>query len=187
MLDAVANFAIATVSTGYSSSDTTIVLASGDGAVLPQTPPYNLVWWNATDYPTPALDPQKEIIRVTAINGDTLSILRGQEGTTAQNHNISGKVYKVMNTITAKMINDISTAISNYAQNHLAVDVFTTTNGQQTFTAQNGRTPVVTVLFIINGQPLTPVDDWTNPTSNTIQTTSSDYPAGLKAIWIYFY
>jgi hypothetical protein len=67
------------------------------------------VWWNATDYSDPADDPYKEIVRVVAKSGDQLTILRGQEGTTAQNHNLSGKSYKMMLTLTKKTYEDLQT------------------------------------------------------------------------------
>jgi hypothetical protein len=61
------------------------------------------VWWNATDYPRPSDDPAVEIVRVTAIVGDTLTIERGQEGMAATAKNASGKTYQIYQTITAAM------------------------------------------------------------------------------------
>ena len=63
MLDSVANFIKLTVSTGYGSTDTSIVLQSGQGSLLP-APPFNLVWFDSTDYTDPSLDPDVEIVRV---------------------------------------------------------------------------------------------------------------------------
>jgi len=110
-LDAVKNFAKVEVSTGYDSTATTVVLATGDGAKLPNPATdgeFNLVWWNSTDYPDPADDPNVEIVRCTARSNDTLTITRAQEGTTAQNHNIAGKTYKMILGLTKKMIDDIN-------------------------------------------------------------------------------
>jgi hypothetical protein len=87
-------------------------LALGEGSKLPDPETegqYNLVWWNATDYSDPTDDPYKEIVRVTAKSGDEITILRGQEGTTAQNHNLSGKSYKMMLTLTKKTYEDLQT------------------------------------------------------------------------------
>lgn len=106
-LDPVANFAIVTVSTGYDASATSIVLTSGHGAKLPSTFSYNLVWWNSTDYGSPADDPNVEIVRVTNRSTDTLTVTRAQEGTTAVTHNTSAKTYKMILGVTAKMITDI--------------------------------------------------------------------------------
>jgi hypothetical protein len=71
--------------------------------------PYPATWWNATDYPDPADDPDREIVTVTARAGDTLTVTRGAEGTTASNKNLTGKTYKLLAGITAAMWSDLST------------------------------------------------------------------------------
>ncbi len=103
-LDNTKNFAKVTVSTGYASTDTSIVLSSGNGAKLP-TAPFNATWWNSTDYADPSDDPNVEIVRVTAISTDTLTVTRGQEGIAASTKNTAGKTYKMIAGITAKVIN----------------------------------------------------------------------------------
>jgi len=110
--DPVRNFAKVNVSQGYDSTATVIQLALGEGNKLPDPETegqYNLVWWNATDYSDPSDDPYKEIVRVIAKSGDQITILRGQEGTTAQNHNLPGKTYKMMLTLTKKTYEDLQT------------------------------------------------------------------------------
>lgn len=105
-MDQAKNFAKATVAdNNYDASATSIDVLSGEGARFPATP-FNAVWWNATDYPDPADDPAKEIVRVTNISTDTLTITRAQEGTAASDHNVAGKTYKLMAGITAKTINE---------------------------------------------------------------------------------
>ena len=111
-IDDFRNFATATVSTGYDSTATTIVLSTGQGAKFPSTFPYNLVWWNSTDYGNPGADPNVEIIQVTNRVSDTLTIVRAQEGTSAVNHNTAGKTYRVHQTITKRTIDQIRTDIS---------------------------------------------------------------------------
>lgn len=108
-LDGVNNFAKVEVSTGYDAAATSIVLATGDGAKLPDpaTANYNVVWWNFTDYPDPADDPNKEIVRVTAKTTDTLTVTRNQESSGASTKNTATKTYKMILGITAKMITDI--------------------------------------------------------------------------------
>lgn len=110
--DPVKNFAKVMVRGGYDANATTIQLENGEGAKLPNPSTegqYNLVWWNATDYSDPADDPEKEIVRVTAKNGDTLTILRGQEGTVAVAHNRQGKLYKMVLALTKKTYEDLQT------------------------------------------------------------------------------
>jgi hypothetical protein len=113
-LDNVKNFAKVSVSTGYDASATSVVLASGDGAKLPDptTLNYNCVWYNFSDYPDPSDDPNAEIVRVTGKSSDTLTITRAQEGTSASTKNTSGKTYKMILGLTAKMISDIEAAIN---------------------------------------------------------------------------
>lgn len=114
MLEPVKNFAKVTVDTGYDDADTAIDLVSGDGAKLPDPAidgEYRLVWWNSTDYPDPSDDPDVEIVKVTAIDTDQLTIVRGYDGTVASNKNISSKTYLMVLALTA-----------NEAQKWVAVD-----------------------------------------------------------------
>lgn len=108
--DAVKNFAKVTLLQGVNSSATSITLVNGDGVKLPDPSTdgqYNMVLWNATDYSDPADDPYREIIRVTAKSGDVLTVLRGQEDTTPQDHNIPQKVYKAILPLTKKGVDDL--------------------------------------------------------------------------------
>ena len=107
MLDSVQNFVKVTVSTGYGSAATSIVLTAGQGALMP-SPSYSVVWWNVTDYLDPSDDPNVEIVRVTGVSVDTLTVTRGQEGTSASAKNVAGKTYRMILGITAKMITDIA-------------------------------------------------------------------------------
>jgi len=109
-LDEVFNFAIATLSQGYSSSATSIQVATGEGSRFPTTP-CNLVWWNATTYPNPADDPNREIVRMTARNTDVFTVIRGQEtgkgGLAASAKNVAGVVYKIALISTSKLRDDL--------------------------------------------------------------------------------
>ena len=99
----VENFAKVTVSAGYGAGDTTIVLATGHGSRLPSTFPYPLAYWNSTDYADPSDDPNREIVTVTNRTGDTLTVTRAAEGTTATAKNTGGKTYKMALGITKAM------------------------------------------------------------------------------------
>lgn len=106
-MDAVKNFAKATVTDGnYDDTSTEIDVLTGHGSHFP-TAPFNAVWWNASDYPDPSDDPNVEIIRVTDVDTDTLTISRGQEGTAAVEHNLPGKTYQLIAGLTAHTIEDM--------------------------------------------------------------------------------
>lgn len=121
-LDPVTNFARCTVSTGYDAAATSIVLTGGDGAKLPSTFSYNLVWWNFTDYPDPSDDPNREIVRCTGRSTDTLTIVRGQEGISATTKNTGGKTYKMVLAPTKKMIDDIDAHVVSTSNPHSTSD-----------------------------------------------------------------
>jgi len=106
-MDSIKNFAKATVTDGnYDASSTSIDVITGHGDRLPAAP-FNAVWWNATDYPDPSDDPTVEIIRVTVVTTDTLTITRAQEGTAAEDHNVAGKTYALVAGLTARTITEM--------------------------------------------------------------------------------
>lgn len=109
-LDNTKNFAKVTVSTGYDASATSIVLSSGHGAKLP-TAPFNLTWWNSTDYADPSDDPNVEIVRCTNVATDTLTVTRAQESTSASTKNTAAKTYKMIAGLTSKVINSDLTGL----------------------------------------------------------------------------
>lgn len=114
LLDPVVNFGKVTVSIGYDAAATSIILNTNEGSKLPDpsSRAFNLVWWNSADYPDPSDDPNKEIVRCTARTIDTLTVTRSQEGTSASIKNLVGKTYKMILSPTAKMMSDISSAIT---------------------------------------------------------------------------
>lgn len=169
-LDSVANFVQVQASTGYSSSATSIVLQSGQGSKLPAAP-LNLVWWNSTDYPNPANDPNVEIIRVTNVSTDTLTITRAQESTIASSKNTAGKTYSLVLGITAKMITDIAAQTGN----GIPVENEIVSGSGTSWTLAN--TPVLgSVKLYAGGIRLTPTGDYT--ISGTTITTASSYSTG---------
>jgi hypothetical protein len=136
-LDATKNFAKVTVSTGYGSGDTSIVLATGAGAKLPQPStdgPFNLVWWDSITYGDPSDDPNVEIVRVTARTSDTLTVTRGQEGTSGTNKNTSAHTYLMILGLTAKMFADIQSALAGAG----AISSVSNTDGTLTINPTTG-------------------------------------------------
>ena len=74
----IANNAASTLASSITDTDTTVVLATGEGALFPS--PTGDEWFPLTLKGTGAL----EIVRATARSGDSLQVVRAQEGTTAQ-------------------------------------------------------------------------------------------------------
>src|SRR5580765_8226866 len=77
------NFAYGLVTTPPSpaASGTTLTLAAGHGARFPTTFPFPATIWPPTAMPDPA---NAEIVSVTAIAGNVLTIVRAQESTVAR-------------------------------------------------------------------------------------------------------
>lgn len=102
MADARNNFATSTVVTAPSpaSSGTSLVVTAGHGARFPAAP-FNAVIAPAGSAPDPT---NAEIVRVTAVSTDTLTITRAQEGTAARTV-VAGDV--VAAVVTKKTIDDL--------------------------------------------------------------------------------
>jgi len=102
MPDAHKNFPYSLVATAPSpaSSGTSLVVTAGQGALFPAVP------FNATIWPTAAqpLATNAEIVRVTNIATDTLTIVRAQEGTAARTVVVGDQIAA---TITQATLNDI--------------------------------------------------------------------------------
>ncbi len=97
-----ANLAYSVIATAPSpaTSGTSLVVQTGDGAIFPAAP-FNATIWPAGSSP---LVGTAEIVRVTAKSGDTFTITRTQEGTSARTV-VAGD--QIAATITAKTITDI--------------------------------------------------------------------------------
>ena len=136
-LDATANFSKLVLAQGYDQNATSIATTAG-GSSLPSTP-FNMTWWNSTDFADPSDDPNVEIVRVTGVSGNTLTVTRAQEGTTASTKNTAGKTYKLILGITAKMISDIG---ANLQKPWRRVNVDGTIDGVNAiFTLEGGFVP----------------------------------------------
>jgi hypothetical protein len=96
------NFAIGSVATAPSPAGTGLSLdvASGEGTLFPAVP-FNAVVFPVNASPT---DANAEIVRVTAKAGDTFTITRAQEGTSARAIIVGDRI---ANAITVKALTDI--------------------------------------------------------------------------------
>ena len=105
--DAHKNLAIATVSAAPSppTSGTSLSVASGEGARFPAAP-FNATVWPASSLPNPVT---ADVVRVTAVAGDTLTIVRATENTAARSV-VAGDL--IAATITVKSLTDIESGIN---------------------------------------------------------------------------
>lgn len=112
MFDTHSLFGYSTVQSGSgvigSDTGTDIVADTGDGSNF--STGQNITVWPAGTQPTMA---NAEIMRITGISTDTLTVTRAQEGTTALTGITAG--YQFANTITPKVFTDIETSTSDNA------------------------------------------------------------------------
>jgi hypothetical protein len=101
MADAHKNFAYSLVATAPNPADTgtSLIVTAGQGALFPAVP------FNATIWPTNVqpISTNAEIVTVTAINVDTFTIVRAQEGTIARSVIIGDQIAA---TLTVRTMND---------------------------------------------------------------------------------
>lgn len=99
----VTNFGRSTLASGIASGATSCSVAAGDGARFPapaSAGSFLATIWNQTDYAEASLDPDREIVLVTARSTDDFTITRAQESTVDGNHNTGGKTYGIALTMT---------------------------------------------------------------------------------------
>lgn len=85
------------------SGATTLNVSSGTGTNFPSTFPYRLTIWDEDTYVDPTDDSGMEIVQCTARTTDALTIVRGKESTTQQEHAQSERVAMLL---TAGIFND---------------------------------------------------------------------------------
>jgi len=106
-MDAHANFATTHVVTAPvpAASGTSLVVTAGAGSLFPAVP-FNATIWPAGATP---LSTNSEIVRVTLVSVDTLTLVRTQEGTSARVVVVGDQI---ANTITVKTLTDVEGAAS---------------------------------------------------------------------------
>lgn len=110
-VDAVKNLAYGLVSTAPSpdTTGTSMTLQTGQGANFP-TAPFDASCWPANTMPTYSTC---EIVRVTGVAGDTITMTRAQYGTTAQP---VAAGYQFAQTFTANLIQELINAANLVAE-----------------------------------------------------------------------
>lgn len=103
MWDKIKNFAISTLNGAINNSVLTLVVQTGDNTKFPAVE-FNCVIWKKSAYAEPQDDPNAEIVRITNKSGDTFTITRAQEGTSAHAHEDGDRIEL---NITGKVIQDI--------------------------------------------------------------------------------
>lgn len=160
--DAHANFAYGTVLIAPSPGDTgtSLVLAPGAAALMPAVP-FNAVVWPTGVAP---LAKNAEIVRVTNISANTLTITRAQEGTAARTIQDGDQF---ANAITNKVFTDIEGAFtSGFPDGTVgAPGMFFTNHPQIGFYISGGVSLGVgvagtNVLLFSTGQTASPNDFW---------------------------
>jgi hypothetical protein len=115
-MDAHKNFAYSTIATAPSpaTSGTSLAVQAGDGAKFPSGS-FNATVWPANVMPT---DANAEIVRCT-VSGDTLTITRAQEGSSARSIGVGDQIAA---TITAKTLTDVEGAVTAEATSRATGD-----------------------------------------------------------------
>jgi hypothetical protein len=129
--DAHKNFAYSTVAVAPSPaiSGTSLTVATGEGAKFPAVP------FNATVWPVSAipLTTNAEIVRVTNIAGDVLTITRAQESTSARTVLIGDQIAA---TITVKTLTDVEAAVGGA---NIKISAGTTSTSRSDWTLSNSN------------------------------------------------
>ncbi len=143
------NFGYSTVATAPSPaiSGTSLTLSDASGFPAPGGQGYNVTIWPDGQQ---ALSSNAEIVRVTALVGNVLTIVRAQEGTSARAIVTTDQVAV---TVTAKTVTDIEAAIPSTAGLLSAINVSAgaTSNNLSALTFSNGSG----VSFGLTGSTLT--------------------------------
>ena len=145
MFDAHANLAASTVTVAPVPATTglTLTVAAGEGALFPAAP-FNCTVWPGANFTVPPLASNAEIVRVTAVVGDVLTIVRAQEGTVARSIAVG---WQIAETITAKSFQDIESLLP--AIQSISAGTTNATGPQIVFSNGNG------ITFGLNGNTVT--------------------------------
>lgn len=145
MADAHKNFAYSLVATAPSpaTSGTSLVVTGGDGALFP-TPPFQATIWITAAQPSTS---NAEIVTVTAVSTDTLTIVRAQEGSVARTVVVGDQIAA---TITKQTLNDVEGNLAPSANQSIQPNFsmivageYTVASSKRTSIGSGGRLKVI--------------------------------------------
>lgn len=150
---------------GLNASALSVTVA--DASELPDSGDFLVTVWNKTSFPDPCDDPNTEILKVTDVTGNILTIERGQEDTVAKYH-ANGQAVEML--ITAGTFEEIENAITTgISVPVIGENLSSQANGiNTTFVLANDYVADTTALYI-NGQRMTRGEDYTEDTDDTIE------------------
>jgi len=167
---------------GLNSTDLTVVV--NDASQLPFTGDFLLTIWNNVNFPDPCDDVNAEIVKVTGVSGNTLTILRGQEDTVGVFH-ANGQI--TASLITAGTFEEIEDAIS--ASSNIPIigeDLTSQIDGiKDTFIISNIYLSNKTAVYL-NGNRLRRNFDYTEETDTTIKILGDLVTIGEKIVIDYY-
>lgn len=165
-----ANNASGTIATAISSTDTGVALSTGDGAKFPSLAA-NEYFYATLVRSNGAL----EIVKVTARSGDSLTIVRAQEGTTATNF-VSGSRFDLR--VTAQSVRDAIDDVTATAVGFTPYGSIASTN------VQSAIQEVVDEINILSTNTFT-VEVITATASQTVFNLSNPYVVGATSLSVY--
>lgn len=102
------NNAYSSLSANINISALSLTVASA--SLFPTTGDFLATIWDNVNYSDPSSDPNMEVIKVTGVSGNTFTILRAQDNTSAHAHS-SGNTIQML--ITAKHFEELEEAIED--------------------------------------------------------------------------
>lgn len=153
---------------GLNSSDLSVVVT--DASQLPDSGDFLVTVWNKSSFPNPCDDSNVEILKVTDISGNILTIQRGQEDTLGVSH---ANNHAVEMLITAGTFEELETEINSLApgQNVFNEELTSQIDGiTDTFTTANNYISG-TLRVYVNGARRSPGigKDFVEVSANTFQ------------------
>lgn len=159
-----ANNASGTLATAISASDTGLVLTTGDGAEFPTL--------SAGDYFYATITSSggtQEIVKATARSGDSLTVVRAQEGTSAAGF-AAGSRFELR--VTAQSVEDIADDIAVVYDAALRADLAASSGSSRVGFLQSGVSAAASTVQAKLRETVSVLDFGADPTGATYSTTA---------------